>query len=1220
MKKFKKLTSLVLALSMCMSMLVAVSPASHAAGTITEGETVDPSYAGVVISAVQSTDSSNSGKYYTVNFGVQNVNRFDSAGVAVEYDPSVLDICTSDGFDVLESVEALNFITATADMGVDASVAGRPWSTVFTGVVATSSVDSKTSIIYSAVNIKNASEATYTKFGIDMDAGGIALNKNNTVHNIYSLHFKLKDGKDFSDITKINITPGEDSQSFHYSFPNGAGIHTDISSVQSANAEIYNTIYKKGFPAADVTPTPTPTTTTTTDPVVKHNVTLTIKDSNGSPAANATVKLYKQTAAPAVLEAATTPNYTGTTNSDGKVTFSVEDGTYEYEVTLAGHKTNTGGTLTVSGVDIANKEVAMEKADSSVTGPKYSIKGTYDKATTTFTVKVNVHDVKAAGGAFGLKFDPTIAKLKTSPINPDQLAPVKVESPAVLTDGYQPIINQEKGYYIVYWTGSITQGEYFDATGMADGKLLLTYQFKMTEEDFNTKVNKDTFALMPYTDAEEAITDPAIYRAFWSEATGSYCVGDADNVANVIEMPMDISFNNDNKSAIKFNVKTSETGNVAIAGTEVKVKKEDATSETGFADVATVTTDTNGEAYVAVENGTYYYEIANEDYWKIPDPRPSIAAGHPNKTATVIVDNGEKQVNVNLDPYAQRKVSWDLSDNPKGDVEHGKIKGNGAEASETGNETITEGTDYGFTVVAPEGYTITRVASVINGTETNIDYNDTLQKYVVPGEAICGDVVLYAVFDRGSYTLEAKAGTGGKVRAGIEGANQTGASVTVYYGQSGTFVFVANEGKEIDKVIVNGEEKPFEGSLKTYQQDFTNVKANQTVSVTFKDEEAENGQSSTISMSVGKNGKLEITQPIPQTISGQKSQDYIIENGQTFMANVVPDTDFIIDKLYVDGQEVTITNPAISTPVKGGGFAADGQSHSIIVTFKAADAVDPAQCVVSSRVASGQGWIMPLGATIYAAGADAKYVIVPDAQWHIKKVYASKMGTTVMSDVTAEVTAEGKNEYTFSALAENKVLVVYFEEDGHAVSGSVTYAQSEDGATKTDDELLVERENFDTNPDAMGAKVIFTRKRDGKVFEMYTARTGARGVFSDTLPVGTYTMRVVKFGHLPFEVTDIEITESTASLQIPEITLTPGNVITTADELAEKLYMINMFDIYQSSTSMSSNDATVKIVCDVNQDATYDTTDSSFVVANQTKKLIPMTWTEFTTPPAPAAN
>lgn len=140
----------------------------------------------------------------------------------------------------------------------------------------------------------------------------------------------------------------------------------------------------------------------------------------------------------------------------------------------------------------------------------------------------------------------------------------------------------------------------------------------------------------------------------------------------------------------------------------------------------------------------------------------------------------------------------------------------GGSVSPTGTQTITEGEDFTFTVTPDDCYEIGIVT--VNGNEVSLDENNS---YTIAN--VTEPQSINATFNRLSYIITASASEGGTITPS--------GNVQVNCGENKEFVITANEGYEIENVVVDGQSQ---GAITSYT--FENVtEAGHSIEATFNE-------------------------------------------------------------------------------------------------------------------------------------------------------------------------------------------------------------------------------------------------------------------------------------------------------------------------------------------------------------------------------------------------
>lgn len=140
----------------------------------------------------------------------------------------------------------------------------------------------------------------------------------------------------------------------------------------------------------------------------------------------------------------------------------------------------------------------------------------------------------------------------------------------------------------------------------------------------------------------------------------------------------------------------------------------------------------------------------------------------------------------------------------------------GGSVSPTGTQTITEGEDFTFTITPDACYEIGIVT--VNGNEVSLDENNS---YTIAN--VTEPQSINATFNRLSYIITASASEGGTITPS--------GNVEINCGDNKEFVITANEGYEIENVVVDGQSQ---GAITSYT--FENVtEAGHSIEATFNE-------------------------------------------------------------------------------------------------------------------------------------------------------------------------------------------------------------------------------------------------------------------------------------------------------------------------------------------------------------------------------------------------
>lgn len=235
------------------------------------------------------------------------------------------------------------------------------------------------------------------------------------------------------------------------------------------------------------------------------------------------------------------------------------------------------------------------------------------------------------------------------------------------------------------------------------------------------------------------------------------------------------------------------------------------------------------------------------------------------------------------------------------------------------------------------------------------------------------------------YTITATAGENGSITPG---------TTQVYKGDDQPFTITPSEGYEIADVLVDGASV---GAVTSYT--FSDVQADHTISVTFKEPEA---VTHTITATAGSNGSI------------SPSGTVTVEDGTDQTFTITPSEGFEIADVLVDGASVGAVSSYTFENVTG--------DHTIAATFArdsgGGGVVTPTQYTITAEAGDG-GSINPDGRVRVDRGDDQTFRITPDDGYEIADVLVDGESVGAVSSYTFEdVRANHTIEVVFEAVEE----------------------------------------------------------------------------------------------------------------------------------------------------------------------------------------------------------
>lgn len=311
------------------------------------------------------------------------------------------------------------------------------------------------------------------------------------------------------------------------------------------------------------------------------------------------------------------------------------------------------------------------------------------------------------------------------------------------------------------------------------------------------------------------------------------------------------------------------------------------------------------------------------------------------------------------------------------------VAGEGGRILPGGESEVNYGENKTYTIEAYAGYDISEVlidgvnnpAAVASGsyTFTNITANHTIT----------------ASFTGKQYVITATAEGAGSI-------NPQGA-ISVSHGGSKEFIFTPNAGHKLAQVLINGVNNPT--AVANGRHTFSNVTGDQTINAVFEIIKY------TITATAGAGGTINPAGAVE------------VEHGNNQSFTIVPNSGYVIDKVFVDNvnNEMAVTAGSYT-------FSDVTANHTIAATFKV-------KTFTINAIAGEGGRITPSGLITANQGEDKSFSIETYTGYDISELLidgvhnqeAAENGHYTFYDIAADHSIEArftKRQYTITATAE----------------------------------------------------------------------------------------------------------------------------------------------------------------------------------------------------------
>lgn len=312
--------------------------------------------------------------------------------------------------------------------------------------------------------------------------------------------------------------------------------------------------------------------------------------------------------------------------------------------------------------------------------------------------------------------------------------------------------------------------------------------------------------------------------------------------------------------------------------------------------------------------------------------------------------------------------------------------GNGGQIT-PGSTTIDWGTGKTFRVVADSGHAIQQIKRdgvVIYGfSGSKIDMFD----YVL--ENVVADTQIEAIFEPVTYEIIVITVGNGTVNPG---------TTTAIYGSSKVFTITPDNGHRIWSITLDGVDMPVTASSGNAQRfTISDINSDHILSVKFVTSVLK------ITTVAGSNGSIRPT-------------ELEVEYDSFASVSIVPNEGYEIASIHIDGVKVDDSKVAKGGVAQNVAFEHVTEDHEVRATFS------KIQLTITASVSGDGGTISPNGTLPYEYGATAAFVIAPDPQKTIDKIYVDG------AEVAVTVTEGDKQTYLFENIKESHTIVVSFKQ------------------------------------------------------------------------------------------------------------------------------------------------------------------------------------------------
>ena len=295
--------------------------------------------------------------------------------------------------------------------------------------------------------------------------------------------------------------------------------------------------------------------------------------------------------------------------------------------------------------------------------------------------------------------------------------------------------------------------------------------------------------------------------------------------------------------------------------------------------------------------------------------------------------------------------------------------GNGGSIAPQGTNILNYGSKPIYTITPNSGFVIDTV--FVNGLKV-----DSISSYTF--DSVKSDQTISVKFKVQTFSITSSVGNGGSISPQD--------TTIINYGTKVQFTITPNIGYIVNTLFVNGLKVD---SISSYT--FDSVKANQTISVKFKE------QTFSITSTAGDGGSIS-----PQGIN-------TLNYGSKSIYTITPNTGYILDSLFVNDVNVDSISSYTFDSVKA--------NQTISVKFKL-------QTFSITSTAGNGGSIAPQGTNILNYGSKPIYTITPSTGFVLDSLFVNGLKVDSISS------------YTFDSVKSNQTISVKFKVQTFLITSS----------------------------------------------------------------------------------------------------------------------------------------------------------------------------------------
>ena len=417
--------------------------------------------------------------------------------------------------------------------------------------------------------------------------------------------------------------------------------------------------------------------------------------------------------------------------------------------------------------------------------------------------------------------------------------------------------------------------------------------------------------------------------------------------------------------------------------------------------------------------------------------------------------------------------------------------------------------------------------------------------------------------------------------------------------QTGTFIFTGDTIDDVvERVYINGLEVDTYNGEHSFAYTFDKASEDCNITVIFWDGITP-ATDTVMTLIVGEFGTANVTEP--DNLPGLTNTKHTFLNKNRLVFSTEPENgSYVLNSVMkeINGENMT----DITSDDVGGVYTVDKEDKNVTVyvTFRNITAETSPNLFVKSYVASGVGYITPVGVKSVRMYDSIEFELTTsDADsWMVKDVKISPFSDLEHGEVYEFNTLQKNNTYRYDSIRTNIAIGAEFVEKSYALSGTVDLSQN----------ASVTLANPKTGATLTFVRVDSSGKESPKAAKYVATTTAKRkdAAFTVDLPAGRWNVYVTKPGYVTYMIKDYDFDPNTSTA------FGNGKSIVTYIGSTETGTTISLKDAANIKSGLRSNvSSAIFNRADVDNNGAVEVRDMTYVMKNYNKKMIIQSYSDF---------